>query len=78
MKEIPAEQWDGKTVADILQPCSDENTITPDADAMKALSRMNRGRTSRLMVVEDGRLRGILSLKDLLDFLSLKIELEDE
>ena len=39
---------------------------------------MNRNRVSRLMVVENSNLVGILSLKDLLDFLSLKIELEEE
>jgi Zn-dependent protease/CBS domain-containing protein len=78
LKEVPPDQWGAKTVADILQPCSDENTIGPDADAMKALTRMNRNRVSRLMIVENGQLRGILSLKDLLDFLSLKIELEEE
>jgi CBS domain-containing protein len=77
LKEVPAEQWSGKSVADILQPISEENTISPDADAMKALSRMNRSKTSWLMVVDRGELRGIISLKDLLDFLSLKIELED-
>jgi len=30
-----------------------------------------------LMVVEDGHLRGIIALKDLLQFLSMKIELEE-
>ena len=78
LKDVSIEEWGGKTVSDILQPCSEENTIPPNADAMKALSRMNRNRVSRLMVVENGRLQGILSLKDLLDFLSLKIELEEE
>jgi hypothetical protein len=33
---------------------------------------------SRLMVVENGHLEGILSLKDLLQFLSLKVELEED
>jgi len=78
LKAVSAEQWAGKSIADILQPCSEENTIAPDADAMKALSRMNRNKSSRLMVVERGELKGIISLKDLLDFLSLKIELEHE
>jgi CBS domain-containing protein len=31
---------------------------------------------SRLLVVDDGRLAGILSARDLLDFLALKLELE--
>jgi Zn-dependent protease len=78
IKETPTEAWPSKTVADILQPCSEENTINSSADAMKALSRMNRTKASRLMVVDAGQLRGIISLKDLLDFLSLKVELEEE
>lgn len=47
--------------------------------AMKALSRINRTKNSRLMVVDkNNQLVGILSLKDLLRFLSLKLDLEDE
>ena len=43
---------------------------------MKALSLMNRTGNSRLMVVENKRLVGIITLKDLLGLLSLKVELE--
>jgi CBS domain-containing protein len=38
---------------------------------------MSRSGTSRLMVVENERLVGIITLKDLLRFLALKVELED-
>ena len=37
---------------------------------------MNRSGNSRLMVVEDKRLLGIISLKDMLKFLSIKLDLE--
>jgi CBS domain-containing protein len=37
---------------------------------------MNQTGLSRLLVAEDGRLVGILTLKDLLAFLSLKVEME--
>jgi signal-transduction protein with cAMP-binding, CBS, and nucleotidyltransferase domain len=39
---------------------------------------MGRSGQSRLMVVEDGRLAGILALKDLADVLSVKMALEGE
>jgi hypothetical protein len=45
---------------------------------MRALSQIGQGQRSRLMVVQDGQLKGILSLKDLLQFISLKVELEDD
>jgi CBS domain-containing protein len=58
---------------------SEENSIDPLADAIVALTRMTRGRRSRLIVVApDGRLAGILTLKDLLEFFQLKMELEEE
>ena len=38
---------------------------------------MSRGRASRLMVVDGDRLVGIITLKDLLEFFALKMELEE-
>jgi predicted transcriptional regulator len=76
VKEIPREDWLKQSVSDIVEPCSDENTISPDADAMDALSAMNRIGRSRLMVVEGDKLLGLISLRDLLQFLSLKLDLE--
>lgn len=57
--------------------CGPENTVRPGADAMEALSRMSRTGASRLMVVDGDRLLGILTLKDLLQFFALKMELEE-
>lgn len=51
-------------------------TIPPNADAMEALAKMQRSGLSRLLVTEQDQLVGILSLRDLLSFLNLKIELE--
>jgi len=76
VQEIPRDEWDRHTVDEIYTPYSPENTISPDADAVEALSRMKSLGTSRLLVAEGGRLRGIVALKDLMDFLSLKGELE--
>jgi Zn-dependent protease/predicted transcriptional regulator len=76
IKEIPREEWNQKRVADIKVHCSEENTITPDTDAVKALALMSRTGTSRLMVTEGGRLVGVVSLKDMLKFLSLHVELD--
>ncbi|MFO8084502.1 MAG: site-2 protease family protein [Desulfobacterales bacterium] len=76
IKEIPQEQWPQKNVSELAQNCSSANTIKPDADAVEALSAMRKNGASRLMVVEQNRLIGIISLKDMLEFLNLKIELD--
>jgi Zn-dependent protease/CBS domain-containing protein len=76
VKETPRERWPRTTVGEAAEKCGEENTITPDTDAVEALANMHRSGAGRLMVVEGGRLMGIIALKDLLDFLSMKIEFE--
>jgi Zn-dependent protease len=78
VKDIPREAWDRETIREAASPCSEENTISPDTDAVKALALMNQTGQSRMLVVENGRLVGLVSLKDLLDFFSLKMELEEQ
>jgi Zn-dependent protease/predicted transcriptional regulator len=73
---VPREQWDQRRVQDVLTPCSPQNTVSPNTDAMQALAIMSRTGNGRLMVVDDGRLVGIVTLKDLLKFLDLKLDLE--
>jgi CBS domain-containing protein len=44
---------------------------------MQALSRMSQTGNSRLLVLEGDKLAGIITLKDILNFLSLKMDLEE-
>jgi Zn-dependent protease/predicted transcriptional regulator len=76
VKAIPREEWRNTTAGEIALACSPDNTVDLKADAVEALSLMNRTGSSRLMVIDGNRLVGIISLKDLLKFLELKVELE--
>ena len=76
VKELPREEWETTTVGALAKHCNPENVVRPDTDAMSALSAMSRNGVSRLMVAEGDQLLGILTLKDLLRFFSLKMELE--
>jgi Zn-dependent protease/predicted transcriptional regulator len=77
IKELPRETWPSKRVSDVMVSNLEPLQLSPDADALDALSRMQRSGQSRLLVVDHGSLVGILTLRDLLDFLHLKIELEE-
>jgi len=77
LKDISRDKWSTIAVRDVSIQCTEENTISPSEDSLQALSKMNRSGTSRLMVVDGERLVGVVSLKDMLKFLSLKVELED-
>jgi Zn-dependent protease len=76
VKEIPREEWRSRTAGEIAIGCSSENSIDSQADAMDALAQMTRTGSSRLMVTEGNRLAGIISLKDMMKFFELKVELE--
>lgn len=76
VKEIPKEEWASHRVGELTLQCTKENTISPGEDAVKALAVMSRMNSSRLMVVEGKKLVGIIALKDMMKFLSLKLDLE--
>jgi len=78
VKNMPRNEWGQHTVSDITEKCSDNNMISPETDAMKALAVMRSSGNSRLMVVDHNHLTGIITLKDMLKFLSLKIDLEED
>jgi Zn-dependent protease/CBS domain-containing protein len=78
VRQLDRGQWDRLTVRDILDRCTPENTVSPDTDAFQALAKMQRSGNSRLLVVDRDDLVGILSLKDMLQHLSLRQELGDD
>jgi Zn-dependent protease/CBS domain-containing protein len=78
VKHFPHEEWSRHTVGEISSGNLPDYTISPESDAVEALSIMNRTGHTRLMVVQDNRLVGIVSLRDLLKFLSIKLDLENE
>ena len=80
VKQMPQQERRIRRVADIVRPCSAQNTIQADTDAAELLSRMNRTGNGRFVVLEDNtqRVAGIVSSEDLARFLSLKSELDEE
>ena len=77
IKRLPRERWSSTTVSAIMQPCSAATAIDPDMDAMEVLSLMSRTKNTRLLVTEGERLVGVVTLRDLLQFLSVKLDLEE-
>jgi CBS domain-containing protein len=78
LTKYPRDEWAKHTVGEALVPEFEELRIAPGTDALDALARMQRTGSSRLVVMDGDRLVGIVSLKDLLGFLDLKLELEGE
>jgi CBS domain-containing protein len=77
LNQVPRQEWAQHTIAEIMSTDLSAVTITADADALEALAKMRRAGSSRLLVTDGDRLLGLVSLKDLLHFLDLKLELEN-
>jgi Zn-dependent protease/predicted transcriptional regulator len=76
VSQLPRDQWNQQTAGAIAVQCAPEQRITADTDAVDALALMHKSGTSRLLVMDGDRIAGILTLKDLLRFLAMKLELE--
>ena len=77
LQGLRREDWSTTQVADLIEDRSESNTVDAGTDTMALLTNMLKpaGR-SRFMVVEDDRLVGVIALKDLLELISLKLEIE--
>ncbi|MCR6628640.1 MAG: site-2 protease family protein [Magnetospirillum sp.] len=78
VKSIDRARWHQQKVGDVMEPCGPENTVSEDSEAVKALGMMQRTGRSRLFVARGDQLAGVLSLRDLLNYLSLRLDLEGE
>lgn len=76
VKAVPRTDWPSRRTGEIMTPVRAELVIGPDAPALEALTQMQGQGLSRLLVVQQGRLAGIIALKDLIDLLTIKIALE--
>ena len=75
VREIPKEEWDRHNVAEVVKPCSETNTVSPDTDALKALAKMRETGSGALLVTERNHLLAIVSPKDILNFMAVKMEM---
>jgi Zn-dependent protease/predicted transcriptional regulator len=74
--DVEQEQWGSTTVQELMSEPDEHLVLDPDSDAVDALSSLRQREEHRGIVVEEGRPVGIVSLRDLLQFLALKIDLE--
>jgi signal-transduction protein with cAMP-binding, CBS, and nucleotidyltransferase domain len=63
------------TAREAAPPLSEHNMISPATDAWEALIRMSSESCGRLVVVENGNLRGIVSRADIMRLMRHRLEL---
>jgi CBS domain-containing protein len=75
IRQIPKESWREKRVGSVVKSVPEEFVLGPDSDAVDALKKIIQSDLGRLPVVEEGKLVGILTRKDIMDLLRIKIDL---
>lgn len=76
LKSYPHEEWNHLLVGKTMQPQSPDNSISSNIPINDALNKMIETGVSRLLVTENKKIVGIITLKDLLEYLALKMELD--
>ncbi|MBN2105166.1 site-2 protease family protein [bacterium] len=76
IKQIPENERKNANIQSIVEMCHENNTIGPDDDAMQGLHKMKKNSLSRLMVTRNGKLVGIIALRDIMNVLSLKMDFD--
>lgn len=78
VKKLQREEWPRRTVADIMEGLDDKAIVTDSTKASEALRRMQENGLAKLLVVDAaGRLVGVLTLRDLLENLAIRLEMEN-
>jgi Zn-dependent protease/CBS domain-containing protein len=75
VKKVAPEDYDRSSVRDVMIPLSERLTIAPDEDVSVALQRMAEEDLGRLIVMERGRMLGLVTKTGLSRFLQMKLEL---
>ena len=77
VRNVPRDQWDRRTVRDIMEERSVANTVPAGMETEKLLTEMMQpGKAKRYMVVDGDKLVGVIALKDVLELVALKMEIE--
>jgi CBS domain-containing protein len=63
--DVPRDQWDSKRVRECMLPPGVVPNLTEDERAVDALEELAGTELERALVIDDGRLAGVLSIREL-------------
>jgi Zn-dependent protease/predicted transcriptional regulator len=79
VRMLPRNEWKSHHVTELAHNYTPETAIGRKEDAMKALSIMNKTGNNQMMVIDNGgKLVGTVAMKDLIHYLSDKMEIEKD
>ena len=76
IKKIPVESWDQITVASIITPLAADLIVSPDDIVSDVMAKLFTNTIGRVLVMDEGRLTGIVSRTDILNYINIHSQLE--
>ncbi|MEQ8155951.1 MAG: site-2 protease family protein [Clostridiaceae bacterium] len=76
IKKIPVESWDQITVASIITPLDADLIVSPDDIVSDVMAKLFTNTIGRVLVMDEGRLTGIVSRTDILNYIRIHSQLE--
>jgi Zn-dependent protease/predicted transcriptional regulator len=75
IKRAPRKQWPAKTAGEVMTPFAKLKSVRPDEDLITVLKILTEQNINQLLVVEEGKIVGIIARDQLLSFISIRSEL---
>ena len=75
LQAVPRAEWARRTVRETMHQVREENHVRPDDDLASVFRKMMEEDKGHLPVVEDGRLRGMVTRHDIMTLLQLRTDL---
>ncbi|MBI3754986.1 MAG: CBS domain-containing protein [Deltaproteobacteria bacterium] len=75
VRTIPKELWATTLVRDVLNRITPDIILSPEDNAMDALSRMISLDVGRILIMENGKLVGIITRRDIMKLMEFKVDL---
>jgi Zn-dependent protease len=71
VREVPRGKWETITAGEVMTPLSAMKSTTPEAGLEKALDEMGTDGVNQLPVMSDGKVEGMLSREDIINYLRM-------
>lgn len=71
LSKIDREHWSSTQAGDVYAPLGEGNSVTTDTPASQVMQRMTQTGQRKLMVVQNRRLLGVITLSDLMGYLAV-------
>jgi Zn-dependent protease/CBS domain-containing protein len=77
LREVPRERWRDTRIADVMLPLDPSLVVAPGENMMTVMERLQQSPAKRVVVMQDGRLIGIITARDVTHWLERARQLEE-